>query len=73
MIYNPVYDNQEVGGERVSTNGYWTGHQVGSVLQDATVVGSTQPYAVELNTVHMGAMLQDKADATFPTVVEEEE
>ena len=72
MIHNPVYANQiNDGGERVSTNGYWTGHQKGSVLQDATVVGGTQPYAVENNTVHMGAMLQDAKDATFPAEVEE--
>ena len=68
MIHNPVYKNQEVDGERVSTNGYWTGHQKGTVMQDATVSGVTQPYAVENSTVHMGAMLQDAKDATFPIV-----
>ena len=72
MIHNPVYANQtNEAGERVSTNGYWTGHQKGTVMQDASVSGVTQPYAVENNTVHMGAMLQDAMDATFPTVVEE--
>ncbi len=71
MIHNPVYANQtNETGERVSTNGYWTGHQKGSVMQDATVSGVTQPYAVENNTVHMGAMLQDAKDATFPAVGE---
>lgn len=69
MIHNPVYANQtNAAGERVSTNGYWTGHQKGTVMQDATVSGVTQPYAVENNTVHMGAMLQDAKDATFPAV-----
>ena len=68
MIHNPVYKNQEVNGERVSTNGYWTGHQKGTVMQDAKVSGVTQPYSVENSTVHMGAMLQDAADATFPKV-----
>lgn len=69
MIHNPVYANQtNTAGERVSTNGYWTGHQKGTVMQDAKVSGVTQPYAVETNTVHMGAMLQDAKDATFPEV-----
>lgn len=69
MIHNPVYVNQtNTAGERVSTNGYWTGHQKGTVMQDAKVSGVTQPYAVETNTVHMGAMLQDAKDATFPEV-----
>ena len=69
MIHNPVYANQtNTAGERVSTNGYWTGHQKGTVMQEAKVSGVTQPYAVENNTVHMGAMLQDAKDATFPEV-----
>jgi hypothetical protein len=72
MIHNPVYANQtNDAGERVSTNGYWTGHQKGSVMQDATVSGVTPPYTVEGSTVHMGAMLQDAKDAAFPTVVED--
>lgn len=66
MIHNPVYKNQEVDGERVSTNGYWTGHHKGTVMQDATVSGVTQPYTVEMNTVHIGVMLQDAKDAAFP-------
>lgn len=69
MIHNPVYKEQtNAAGERVSTNGYWTGHQKGSVMQDAKNVGGTQPYAVELNSVHMGAMLQDAKDSNFPEV-----
>ena len=66
MIYNPVYKNQSnENSERVSTNGYWTGHQKGSVMQDAKAA-SNEPYVVEQNTVHMGAMLQDAGDANFP-------
>ena len=72
MIHNPVYANQtNAEGERVSTNGYWTGHHKGSVMQDALVEGGSQPYGVENSTVHVGGMLRDAMDAAFPEEITE--
>jgi hypothetical protein len=71
MAYNPVYANTTNDkGERVSTNAYWTGHQVGTAMQDVTVGATTQPYAVEERSVHVGTVLRDAADAKFPEVAE---
>lgn len=71
MANHPVYNNTTNGvGERVSTNGYWTGHQVGTVMQDASAGAVNQPYSVEGATIHVGTLLQDERDTNFPTVVE---
>lgn len=60
MNYNPIYAPQtNSNGERVSTNAYYTGHQIGTVIQDGQFNTVTQPYAVEESTVHIGSIIQD--------------
>ena len=60
MNYNPIYAPQNTSdGERISTNAYYTGHQIGTVIQDGQFDTVTQPYAVEENTVHVGSIIQD--------------
>ena len=78
MANEVKYENQVWGepitGERLSTNGYYTGHHKGTVLQDALVEGVNQPYGVEEGIVRYGTMLGDAIEGSVPAVkVEEEE
>ena len=72
------YNNQtwttpeEVNGERLSTNGCYTGQHLGSVLQDAAVEGVEAPYEVEESIVRYGTMTQDAIAEAMPTVAEGE-
>lgn len=62
------YKNQESNSERVSTNGYYTGHHKGSVMQDATNSADNAPYYVERNTVRFGTITQDAAPSSMPEI-----
>ena len=66
------YKNQVWGepidGERLSTNGYYTGHHNGTVMQDASVAGTEQPYEVERNTIRYGTMMGDAASGSMPDI-----
>ena len=57
-----------VAGERLATNGYYTGHHKGSVMQDNAVEGTEQPYEVEENIVRYGTMTGDYLDEHFPSL-----
>ena len=59
-----------VAGERLSTNGHYTGQHLGSVMQDAAVEGNEAPYAVEESIVRYGTITQDAAPGSTPTVAE---
>lgn len=76
-MYNPEYENQVWGepieGERLSTNAFYTGEQVGSVLQDAKVTGVTAAHGVEAGTVHVGSIAQDAVPDSMPEVKAAEE
>ena len=59
--YAPV--NRD-NGERVATNGYYTGHKMGAPTQAKDeVIGA---YEVEENTVRYGTMLGDVAQGAMP-------
>lgn len=62
------YENQEKNSERVSTNGYYTGHHKGSVTQDASSGADNAAYYVERNTVRFGTISQDALPGSMPTV-----
>lgn len=62
------YQNQESGGIRISTNGYYTGHHKGSVMQDATGGADNQPYYVERTTIRYGTITQDAVSSSMPTL-----
>ena len=64
--YKPV--NLE-NGERVATNGYYTGHKKGTPTQANGEVSA--PYGVEENTVRYGTMLGDAVPGSMPEVVSE--
>lgn len=60
------YQNQEEDGIRISTNGHYTGHLKGTVLQDAFSGADNQPYHVERVTVRFGTLMQDAAPDSMP-------
>lgn len=61
------YENQETkDGERISTNGYYTGHHKGAVLQDALTGADNAPYYVERTTERFGTITQDAAPNSMP-------
>lgn len=62
------YQNQENKGERVSTNGYYTGHHKGSVMQDASSGADNALYYVERTTVRFGTITQDAISGSMPEV-----
>lgn len=67
------YQNQvwgePIAGERLSTNGHYTGEQLGTVTQDALV--EMQPHMVEDSTVRLGTITQDAIEGSTPEVVTE--
>ena len=70
MANTVKYANQNWGspisGERLSTNGYYTGEHKGSVMQDGAVEGVEQPHAVEASIVRYGTMMGDAIAGSMP-------
>lgn len=73
MANEVKYENQvwgePIAGERLSTNGYYTGEHKGTVMQDASVEGVQQPHGVEEATVRYGTITQDAITNSMPTKV----
>lgn len=70
-MFNEVkYQNQVWGepitGERLSTNGHYTGEHMGSVTQDAKA--EMTAHMVEDATVRYGTMTQDAIEGSTPAV-----
>lgn len=61
------YQPQEKDSERISTNGYYTGHHKGTVMQDAQGGADNQPYVVERTTERFGTIMQDAQSGSMPT------
>lgn len=59
-----------IAGERLATNGYYTGEHKGSVTQDAKDASANVAHYAEGATVRLGTMMQDAGDANFPAVEE---
>lgn len=68
--YNDVdwADGTPCVGERLATNGHYTGEHKGTVMQDARNESANVPHHVEANIVRFGTMMQDAADENYPTV-----
>ena len=66
------YQNQvwgePIAGERLSTNGYYTGEHKGTPMQDAKA--SAVAHSNEMATVHLGTVMQDAIAESMPKVVE---
>lgn len=71
--YNPVNwaESTPIAGERLATNGYYTGEYKGSVIQDSANSGANVAHYVEEGIVHCGTLMQDAKDDEFPTVASE--
>ena len=77
MANEVKYNNVEwpegtpIAGERLATNGHYTGEHKGTVMQDALGNENTNvPHYAETVTVRLGTMMGDAKDENFPTVVE---
>lgn len=74
MANEVKYKNQEWGepisGQRLSTNGNYTGQKNGTPTQDAkdTVGQNDNAYYVETATIRYGTMTQDAASGSMPEV-----
>lgn len=69
--YNNVAwgEDTPIAGERLATNGYYTGEHKGTPTQDAKDASSNVAHSVEGATVHLGTITPDAIDEDFPTVV----
>ena len=60
-----------IAGERLATNGHYTGEFKGVPLQDAkNIEAANAPHYVEGVVVRYGTMMGDAADTNFPTKTE---
>lgn len=73
MANEVKYQNQEWGepiaGERLSTNGHYTGEHLGTVTQDARA--AMTPHQIEDGIIRYGTMTQDAIEGSTPEVVAE--
>ncbi len=67
--YNDVNwpEGSDIAGERLATNGYYTGQHKGTPTQDALDGADNDAYYAERVTVRQGTLTQDDADTNFPT------
>lgn len=66
-------EGSPIAGERLATNGHYTGEFMGTPMQDAlNEEVANQPHYVEGVVVRYGTLMQDAIDENFPKVVEEE-
>lgn len=69
MAANVQYENQtDASGDRISTNGYYTGHHKGTVMQDALKDADNAPYYNERMTERQGTMTQDALPNSMPSI-----
>ena len=61
-------EDTPIAGERLATNGYFTGEHKGTPMQDAKNANANVAHCVEGATVHLGTITPDAADKNFPTV-----
>ena len=55
-----------IAGERLATNGHYTGEFKGTPMQDAISEAANAPHYVEGVVVRYGTMMQDAKDTNFP-------
>lgn len=70
--YNNVNwpEGTPIAGERLATNGHYTGEVKGTPTQDAKNADANTPHYVEGATVRLGTMMGDAKDAHYPTKAE---
>lgn len=76
MANEVKYANQvwgaPIAGERLSTNGHYTGEHKGTPMQDKLGAGTTNGNAhyVEENIVRLGTVMQDAIEGSTPEVAD---
>ena len=63
-------EGTSIAGERLATNGHYTGEVKGTPMQDAISEVANAPHYVEGAIVRYGTMLGDAKDGKFPAVAE---
>ena len=75
MANEVKYQNQiwgePIAGERLSTNGHYTGEHLGTPIQDAKNEASNAPHYAESATIRYGTMTQDAIEGSTPKVAAE--
>lgn len=69
--YNDVVwgEDTPIAGERLATNGHYTGEHKGAPMQDAKGdVTSNAAHYRETGIVRLGTMMGDALDAEYPTI-----
>lgn len=61
-------DGTPIAGERLATNGHYTGEHKGTPMQDSKYTEANAPHYEEAVTVRYGTMTQDAIDENFPAV-----
>jgi len=59
-------EDSPIAGERMATNGFYTGEHKGTVTQDALDEANSVAHYVETATVRLGTLMGDAADPNFP-------
>ena len=65
--YNDQVWGAPIAGERLSTNGYYTGEHKGTPTQDAKAEAN-EAHSNENATVHLGTITQDAIAESMPKV-----
>jgi hypothetical protein len=60
-----------IAGERLATNGHYTGEVKGTPMQDAKTSGTDAPHGNEGATVHLGTITQDAIEGSMPKLKSE--
>lgn len=70
--YNNVdwAEGTPIEGERLATNGYYTGEHKGTVMQDAKNPEGNAAHYAETKTVRLGTMMGDALDKNYPKIAE---
>lgn len=71
--YQPQVWGEPIAGERLSTNGHYTGEHISTVIQDAKDEASNVAHVVEEGIVNLGTVMQDAVEGSTPEPVTEEE
>lgn len=63
-------EDTPIAGERLATNGHYTGEHKGTPMQDAKDSSANATHYVEGATIRYGTLTQDAIDENFPKVAE---
>lgn len=62
-------DSSPIAGERMATNGEYTGQHKGTLMQDALSGADNDPYLRARGTIYYGTITPDAGDSDFPDIL----